>query len=107
MDDANAKPVIVQARVTLDETVHIPALSKKEVPTRINKQLRNGVWVLEGDHSGRLPVSVANALVNVTVCMTNNQCEPVVVFLSAPRWESSKKQPAQSDSSSGTWDTGE
>ena len=85
MDDTSAEPVIVQARVTLDETVHIPAFSEKEVPARINKQLREGAWVLEGDRSGRLPVSVANALVNVTshyvpVRMINTQCEPVVVF---------------------------
>ena len=43
------------------------------------------MWVLEGDRSGRLPVNVANALVNVTsyyvpVCMINTGCEPVVVF---------------------------
>ena len=49
MDDSSAKPVIVQAQLTLDETVHIPAFSKLEVPTRINQQLRDGVWVLEGD----------------------------------------------------------
>ena len=31
--------VIVQARVTLEETVQIPALSKREVTARINKLL--------------------------------------------------------------------
>ena len=85
MDDVSSEPVIVQARVTLDETVHIPAFSEKEVPARIDKPLRDGVWVLEGDHSGRLSVSVANALVNVTthyvpVRMINTQCEPAVIF---------------------------
>ena len=85
MDDMSSEPVIVQARVTLGETVRIPAFSEREVPARIDKPLREGMWVLEGDRSGRLPVSVANALVNVTsyyvpVRMINTCCEPVVVF---------------------------
>ena len=71
--------------MTLDETVHIPAFSEKEVPARIDKSLRDGVWILEGDRSGRLLVSVANALVNVTshyvpVRMINTQCESVIIF---------------------------
>ena len=61
------------------ETVRIPAFSEREVPARIDKPLRDGVWVLEGDRSGCLPVSVANALVNVTsydvpVRMINTSC---------------------------------
>ena len=85
MDDVSSEPVIVQARVTLDETIRIPAFSEKEVPARIDKPLRDGIWVLEGDRSGRLPVSVANALVNVSssyvpIRMINTQCESVVVF---------------------------
>ena len=88
MDDRSSKPVIVQAQVTLCETVRIPAFSEREVPARIDKPLRDGVWVLEGDRSGRLPVSVANALVDVTsydvpVRMINTCCEPVDVFKSA------------------------
>ena len=85
MDEVSSEPVIVQARVTLDETIRIPAFSEKEVPARIDKPLRDGIWVLEGDRSGRLPVSVANALVNVSssyvpIRMINTQCESVVVF---------------------------
>ena len=66
MDDMSSEPVIVQARVTLSETIRIPAFSERELPARIDKPLRDGVWVLEEDRSGRLPVSVANALVIVT-----------------------------------------
>ena len=85
MDDVSSEPVIVQARVTLDETVHIPTFSEKEVPVKIDKPLRDGVWVLEGDRSGRLLVSVANALVRtafpyILVCMINTQCTSVVAF---------------------------
>ena len=58
------EPVIVQARVTLEETVRIPALSEREVTARIDKPLREGVWLLEGDQTGRLPVSIAHALIN-------------------------------------------
>ena len=36
MDDMSAEPVIMQAQVTLDETVHIPAFSEKEVPAIID-----------------------------------------------------------------------
>ena len=77
--------MIIQARVTLEETVRIPALSEREVTARIDKPLREGVWLLEGDQTGRLPVSIANALINpgspcVPVRMTNTQSESVVVF---------------------------
>ena len=52
---------------------------------RIDKPLREGVWLLEGDRTRRLPVSVANALINpaspcVLVRMINTQSESVVVF---------------------------
>ena len=47
----------------LDETVHIPTFSEKEVPARIDKPLRDGVWIPERDRSGCLLVSVANVLV--------------------------------------------
>ena len=51
----------------------------------IGKPLREGVWLLEGDRTGRLPVSIANALINpsspcVPVRMINTQSESVVVF---------------------------
>ena len=87
--------MIVQARVTLEETVRIPALSEREVTARIDKPLREGVWLLEGDRTGRLPVSVANALINpvspcVPVRMINTQSESVVVSR-AQSWEWWKK----------------
>ena len=77
--------MIVQARVTLEETVRIPALSEREVTARIDKPLREGVWLLEGDRTGRLLVSIANALINpaspcVPVRTINTQSESVVVF---------------------------
>jgi hypothetical protein len=40
MDDVSSESVIVQARVTLDETIRIPAFSEKEVTARIDKPLR-------------------------------------------------------------------
>ena len=85
LNDSSTDPVIVQARVTLGETVRIPAFSEKEVVARIDKPLREGVWLLEGDNSGRLPVSIANALVNTTspcvpMRILNNQPESVVLF---------------------------
>ena len=85
IQNSSPEPVIVQARVTLTETVQIPAFSEKEVVAKIDKPLREGVWLLEGDQSGRLPVSVANALVNpvplyVPVRLLNAQRESVVVF---------------------------
>lgn len=46
---SSPEPVIVQARVTLEETVQIPALSEREVTARIDKLLQEGVWLLEGD----------------------------------------------------------
>ena len=85
LNDSSTDPVIVQARVTLGETVRIPAFSEKEVVARIDKPLREGVWLLEGDNSGHLPVSIANALVNTTspcvpMRILNNQPESVVLF---------------------------
>ena len=69
----------------MEETVRIPALSEREVTARIDKPLQEGVWLLEGDWTGRLPVSIANALINpaspcVPVRMINTQSESVVVF---------------------------
>ena len=64
LQGSSPEPVIVQARVTMEETVRIPALSEREVTARIDKPLQEGVWLLEGDWTGRLPVSIANALIN-------------------------------------------
>ena len=85
LDDASSEPIVVQARVMLAETVHLPPRSEKEAPARIDKPLREGTWILEGDRSGRLPVSVANALVNISskcvpVRMINTRCESIVIF---------------------------
>ena len=84
LNDTSTEPVIIQARVTLGETVQIPAHSEKEVVAKVDKPLTGGVWLLEGDKSGRLPVSIANALVNATspyvhMRMLNNQSDPVVL----------------------------
>ena len=82
---SSPEPVIVQARVTLEETVQIPAFSEMEVTARVDKPVCGGTWFLEGDKSGRLAVSVANALVNpatsyVPLRVLNMQPESVVVF---------------------------
>ena len=85
LQGSSPEPVIVKARVTLEETIRISALSEREVTARIDKPLREGVWLFEGDWTGRLPVSIANALINpaspcVPVRMINTQSESVVVF---------------------------
>ena len=85
LNDILTEPVIIQARVTLGETVRLPAHSDKEAVAKIDKPLKDGVWLLEGDKSRRLPVSIANSLVNATshcvrVRMLNNQSDSVVLF---------------------------
>ena len=64
LQGSSPEPVIVHARVTLEETIQIPVLSEREVTARIDKPLQEGVCLLEGDRTGRLPVSMANALIN-------------------------------------------
>ena len=66
LNRASMEPVIIQARVTLGETVRIPSHSEKDVVARIDKPVKAGTWLLEGDKSGRLLVSIANTLVSAT-----------------------------------------
>ena len=55
-----------------------PAHSEKEAVAKIDKPLKDSVWLLEGDKSGRLPVNATSPYVRVR--MLNNQSDSVVLF---------------------------
>lgn len=46
---SSPEPGIVQAGVTLEETVQILAFSEMEVTARVDKPVRGDIWFLEGN----------------------------------------------------------
>ena len=83
--DSSAQPHIVQARVTLEETLSIPPFSEIEVMAKVGEGLREGTWLVEECKSKNLPVRVARALVNpvtttVPVRLLNLSSDTAVVL---------------------------
>ena len=71
--------------VTLDTSLHIPAMSEIEVMAKINGVSNTGTWLLEEKDSRKLPVRVARALVcpnsnNVPVRLLNVESKSVTVY---------------------------
>ena len=64
LQDPSSQPHIIQAQVTLEETLRILPLSEMEVMAKVSEGLHQGTWLLEECKSKNLPVSVACALVN-------------------------------------------
>ena len=64
LQDPSSQPHIIQARVTLEETLSIPPFSEMEVMAKVSEGLHQGTWLLEECKSKNLPVRVARALVN-------------------------------------------
>ena len=71
--------------VTLNTSLHIPAMSEIEVMAKINGVSNTGTWLLEEKDSRKLPVRVARALVcpnsnNVPVRLLNVESTSVTVY---------------------------
>jgi len=49
--DSSLEPHIIQARVTLEETLSIPPFSEMEDMARVNGEVHEGTWLLEELHS--------------------------------------------------------
>ena len=65
--------------------MRIPPHSEKDVVARIDKPVKARTWLLEGDKSGRLPVSIANTLVSATspyvhVRMLNTHSDSIMLI---------------------------
>ena len=85
LQDSSLEPHIVQARVTLEETLRIPPFSEMEVMAKVDGEIHEGTWLLEECKSRNLPVRVARALVSpvtttVPVRLLNLSSETTVVF---------------------------
>ena len=55
LQDPSSQPHIIQARVTLEETLSIPPFSVMEVMAKVSEGLHQGTWLLECK-SKNLPV---------------------------------------------------
>ena len=66
LQDSSPDPDLIQARVTLQETVRIPPFSVKETLAKVNGRVRGHTWLLQECKSKQLPVKVANGLVSTT-----------------------------------------
>ena len=64
LQDPSSQTHIIQARVTLEETLSIPPFSEMEVMAKVSKGLHQGTWLLEECKSKNLPVRITRALVN-------------------------------------------
>ena len=62
--DPSSVPDLIQARVTLNETLTIPPFSMMETMARVNGKVRGQNWILQECKSKQLPVRVANGLVS-------------------------------------------
>lgn len=89
--DPSSDVELVQARVTMDETVRIPPFSVVEVEARVNGNVRGKAWIVQeckfvqGCKFKQLPVNVANGLVSgetsrVPVRLLNPSPDPMTVF---------------------------
>ena len=63
LQDPSSQPHIVQAQVTLEETLSIPPFSEMEVMAKVSEGIYLGTWLLEGCKLKNLPVRVTCALV--------------------------------------------
>ena len=75
--ESSPDPDLVQARVTLDETLTIPPFSVLETTARVNGKVRGQTWLLQEWKTKQLPVRVANGLVK-------SACDQVPVRLLNP-----------------------
>ncbi len=75
--DSSPDPDIIQARVTVGETLTIPPFSMLETMARINGKVRGQTWLLQECSTKQLPVKIANGLVGST-------CDQVPVRLLNP-----------------------
>ena len=64
--DSSPDPELLQARVTIDETLTIPPFSMLETMARVNGKVRGQTWLLQECRTKQLPVKIANGLVNST-----------------------------------------
>ena len=83
--DSSLQPHIVQAGVTLEETLSIPPFSEMEVMARVSEGLHEETWLLEEYKSKNLPVRVTRALVSpvtttVPVRLLNLSSDTTTVF---------------------------
>ena len=83
--DSSSQPHIVQAGVTLEETLSIPPFSEIEVMAKVGEGLCEGTWLMEECKSKNLPVGVARALINpvtttVPVRLLNLSSDTAIVF---------------------------
>ena len=62
--ETSPEPHILQARVTLGETLRIPPFSEMEVMAKVRSDIGEGTWLLEECASKSLPIHVARAVVN-------------------------------------------
>ena len=75
--ESSPDPDLVQARVTLDETLTIPPFSVLETTARVNGKVQGQTWLLQECKTKQLPVRVANGLVK-------SACDQVPVRLLNP-----------------------
>ena len=85
LQDPSSQPHIIQAQVTLEETLRILPLSEMEVMAKVSEGLYQGTWLLEECKLKNLPVRVARALVNpvtptVPVRLLNLSSDTTTVF---------------------------
>ena len=85
LQDPSSQPHIIQAQVTLEETLSIPPFSEIEVMAKVSEGLYQGTWLLEECKLKNLPVRVARALVNpvtptVPVRLLNLSLDTTTVF---------------------------
>ena len=72
------------AKVTLTETVTIPAGSEMEIRTCVHSNVK-GIWLVEGDKTNQLPVCVARALMTnqnetVPLRVVNKSLMPITLY---------------------------
>ena len=75
--ESSPDPDLVQARVTLDETLTIPPFSMLQTTARVNGKVRGQTWLLQECKTKQLLVKVANGLVK-------SACDQVPVKLLNP-----------------------
>ena len=81
--DSSPDPDLIQARVTVDETLTIPPFSMLETMARVNGKVQGQTWLLQECRTKQLPVKIANGLVSST-------CDQVPVQIA----QSQSRQPS-------------
>ena len=64
--DSSPDPDLIQAQVTIDETLTIPPFSMLEIMARVNGKVQGQTWLLQECRTKQLPVKIANGLVSST-----------------------------------------